>query len=156
MKSKQNPLEILQNIPYLDEDFLREIAGIDWPDAMDILRRLGRSRGGWPPVNVVETANEIIVTAAIPGLRRSADLRVELKGNILTLEGEIFSDTQALAAATVHREERRAGKFKRTVTLPVAVNIRSAIATYRQGILKIRLAKLPDQVTTLAVDFGGS
>jgi|GEM_PF-3164724 len=154
MKSKPNPFQILQHIPYLDEDFFREITGMDWPGPTDVLRCL--RQGKWPPVNIVETANQIIVTAAIPGLRQAGDVRVQLKGNILTVEGEIRPETHMLPVVTVHRQERREGKFKRTVTLPVAVNNRGGIATYRRGVLEIKLTKLLDRAEVLNVDFANS
>ncbi|MGQ9711855.1 MAG: Hsp20/alpha crystallin family protein [Desulfotomaculales bacterium] len=154
MSAKPDVFELLQKIPFLDEDFFREIADADWLDPTGVLRRLAQAR--WPPVDVAETADQIVVTVAVPGLRRPGDVRVELKGNVLTLEGEVRPATRMLPVITVHRQERREGEFKRTVTLPVAVNPRGAVATYRRGILEIRLTKLLHRAETLAVDFAGS
>jgi HSP20 family protein len=61
-----------------------------------------------------------------------------------------------LPAIKVHRQERRRGKFSRSLTLPSAVNIKSARATYQRGILEIRLAKLPGhQGEALTIDTPG-
>lgn len=156
MTRERNPFEVLKNIPYLDEDdedFLQDITGMDWPDPAGVLSRLGQ--GKWPPVDMVETAGEIIITAAIPGLHQATDVRVGLTGNILQLEGETSSELQALPAVKVHQQERRYGKFRRTVTLPVAVHSESPRASYQRGILEVRLAKFRDsQVQVLTIDFG--
>ncbi|QGP92328.1 hypothetical protein MGLY_17020 [Neomoorella glycerini] len=61
----------------------------------------------------------------------------------MQLEGEIKPDPQLLPSIMVHQQERRRGKFSGSLTLPAAVNIKSARATYQRGILEIRLAKLP-------------
>ncbi len=152
MAGKRNPFEILNNMPFLDEKFFREIAGMDWSDSRDVLNHLGRNK--WPPLNLVETTSEIIITAEIPGLEKHSDVLVELKGNTLIINGEIATEAHDLQEVKVHEEERRTGKFSRTVTLPAAINSKSAQATYRQGILEIRLTKILDnQVKSLNIDF---
>ncbi|KKM11659.1 hypothetical protein SY88_07610 [Clostridiales bacterium PH28_bin88] len=128
------------------------MTGMDWQDPAGLLSRLGQ--GKWPPLDLVETANELIVRAAIPGLERASDVRLELRGTLLTLDGEIVPETQGSAVIKVHQQERRQGKFNRTINLPVAVHSKSARATYQRGILEVRLAKiLGSQVETLTIDF---
>lgn len=152
MTRERNPFAALKNLPYLDEEFVQEITGMDWQDPTGILSRL--SQGKWPPVDVVETASEVIIAAAIPGLRQASDVRVELTGNILKLEGEVNPELQVLPVIKVHQQERRHGKFRRTITLPVAVHAENTRATYQRGILEVRLAKFRgNQVQTLTVDF---
>ncbi|MEW5762868.1 MAG: Hsp20/alpha crystallin family protein [Bacillota bacterium] len=151
MAGKYNPFDLLKNVPCLDDDFVRGIVETAWPDPTGLLKRLGGEK--WPPVNVVETETEIIVTAALPGLRQAGDVRVELKGNTLFLEGEIGPEPQLLSAVAVHLQERRQGKFSRAITLPVPVSSRSARASYRRGILEVKLAKLPGHTQTLVVEF---
>ncbi|GAF26158.1 molecular chaperone [Moorella thermoacetica Y72] len=152
MTGEYNPLEALKNIPYLDEDFFKEVTGMSWPGPAGLLNRL--TRGKWPPVDIVETAGEIIVTVALPGLRQAGDVRVELNGNILRLEGEIYPEIQLLPVVKVHQQEKKQGRFSRSVTLPVAVNSKSARATYQRGLLEIRFIKHPgSQGETLNIEF---
>ncbi|MGI9862049.1 Hsp20/alpha crystallin family protein [Moorella naiadis] len=152
MARERDPLDALKNIPYLDEDFFKDLAGIELPDPTGILGRLGR--GKWPPVDVVETAGEVIVTAAIPGLHQAGDVRVELNGSTLRLEGEVTSGLQLLPVVKVHQQERKQGKFSRTLTLPAAVNSKSARATYQRGLLEIRFLKQAGtQGETLTIEF---
>lgn len=151
MTTEYNPFEALKNIPYMDDEFIREIAQIEWPDPPAVFR--GLSKGKWPPVDVMETPTELIIIAAIPGLQQASDVRIELSGHLLKLEGEI-NLLPALSSMKVHQQEMRYGKFSRTVTLPVGVHAQNAKATYQRGILEVRLAKLRgNQVQLLTVDF---
>ncbi|BCV20286.1 Hsp20/alpha crystallin family protein [Moorella sp. Hama-1] len=152
MTRERNPLEALKNLPYLEEGFFKEVTGIDWPDPTGFFNRLGQ--GKWPPVDIVETAGEVIVTAAIPGLHQAGDVRVELNGSTLRLEGEVNPSLQLLPVVKVHQQERKQGKFSRTLTLPAAVNGKSARATYQRGLLEIRFMKQPGtQGETLNIEF---
>lgn len=148
----RNPFESLKDIPLLGEDFFKEFANINWPNPADFFGGLGQ--GKWPPLNIVETMDELVVTAAIPGLRQAGDVNIFLKGNVLTIEGEIPPEHQSFTAVKVHNQERREKKFSRTVNLPVAVDARNARATYQRGILEIRLPKLAGSYAqTVRIEF---
>lgn len=151
MGSKYNPFEILKNLPYIDEEFLREITGLNLPNTGDVFGSFGGAK--WPPVNIIETAGEIIVTAEIPGLQNNSDVTVELTGNTLKLEGETSSGFRSLESIKVHKEERRKGKFSRTVSLPAPVDNKNTWATYRYGVLEVRFKKTSDSLHRLNVDF---
>lgn len=152
MDDKRNPFEIFKNFPQFDENFLRDLAGTDWNNSASVLRNMGQSK--WPPVDIVETFNEIIITVDIPGLKRADDVTVKIRGSALTLEGEKVTDTGGLPNIKVHGQERQQGKFSRTVSLPVAVDGKYAKAAYRQGVLEIKITKLSDgQVETLKINF---
>lgn len=136
----RNPFESLKGIPFFVEEFFKEFTGRDWPLSADIFG--GVVQGKWPPLNIVETADELVVTAAIPGLQHEGDVRVFLRGNVLAIEGAVSQEPHGFAAVKVHVQERRERKFSRSVNLPVAVDARGARASYRHGILEIRLPKL--------------
>lgn len=138
MTEKWNPFDILKDIPYPDEKFFRGLSGQSWQDPLNMMGQLRREK--WPPLNLEETPGEIIVTVEIPGLRKAGDVALTVSVNTLRLEGEL-PRAEAAQETRVHRRERREGKFSRSVTLPAAVDVKSARATYRQGILEIRLAK---------------
>ncbi|AGL02359.1 Hsp20/alpha crystallin family protein [Desulfoscipio gibsoniae] len=152
MGDKHDPFEVLKHFPQFDENFLRDLASSGWNNPVDVLKNLGR--GKWPPVDIVETLNEIIITVDIPGLKRTDDVRVEVRGNNLTLNGDKVTDTGTLSNSRIHRQERQYGRFSRTISLPVAVNGKYGRATYRQGVMEIRFSKLSDdQAETLKVNF---
>lgn len=136
----RNPFESLKDIPFFIEELFKEFSENDWPLPGEFFS--GIARGKWPPLNVVETADELVVTAALPGLRHESDVSVFLKGNVLTIEGAVPPEHHGLSAVKVYVRERREKKFSRSVNLPVAVDARGSRASYRHGILEIRLPKL--------------
>lgn len=152
MDDKRNPFDIFKHLPHFDESFLRDVTGMDLKDPAGFLKSMGR--GKWPPVDIVETFSEVFVTAEIPGLKKAGDVVVKVQGNELILEGEKVTESGNSSSIKVHRQERQHGRFSRTVSLPAAVDGKYARATYRQGVLEIKLTKLSDsQVETLKVNF---
>ena len=89
-------------------------------------------------VDVLATDEAFIITAAVPGLR-AEDLKLEVLGDTVTLQGEVAApeaeDGQWLL------RERRYGQFARTLVLPVAVDGAAAEATIDSGLLTVRLPK---------------
>src|SRR4029450_5122790 len=86
--------------------------------------------GGYPPMNVFRKGEDIVMGIEGPGGRKS-DLRIEAKGNTIRIAG-----TQAVekaGKASVHRVERRAGQFDRTVTLPIEIDSDGIKAECRDG-----------------------
>lgn len=101
---------------------------------------LAQSSDLWAPaVDVEETADELILTAELPGMSRD-DIEIELEDGVLTIQGEKKEErkddgTQGLLY------ERRWGSFTRRFTLPRAVDSASITAKYDNGILSIRVPK---------------
>ena len=92
----------------------------------------------FPPVNLYETAEGLVLTAEVPGVGKE-DLEVSVHGNQVVLRGERrigYPET-----ASPHRRERRSGAFVRTVVLPRAVDPDDAEATCRNGVLTLRLGR---------------
>ncbi len=153
MSPKINPMDFLKNLPNFNGEILQDLMDMDWADPQNMLKGMGQ--GEWPPVDVVETATEVIISAALPGLQHPTDVRVNLAGSRCTLEGEVHPGFLVSPSAQVHQQEKNKGKFSRSITLPVAVNPQNASATYRCGILEIRAGKLSESpVQTLNVEFG--
>lgn len=92
-----------------------------------------------PNLDVVETNDEIIVKASLPGLK-AEDVQITVTGDTLTLRGEFKQETEN-GDATYHLRERRSGSFERTIPLPVDVQTDKAKADFENGILKITLPK---------------
>lgn len=94
--------------------------------------------GGYPPMNVFRKGEDIVIVIEVPGVRK-ADLRIEAKGNTIRIAG---SKTIAPGdKASVHRRERRAGQFDRTVTLPIEIDADRIKAECRDGILALHLPR---------------
>jgi HSP20 family protein len=96
--------------------------------------------GVHPPVNLYETGDGYVLTAELPGLRVE-DIEISIERDRLTLHGE--RRIEHPHDASVHRVERRAGAFRRTVQLPLEVDGEKVEAVYRNGVLTLRIPKAP-------------
>ena len=92
-----------------------------------------------PPIDVEETAEGFVVKADLPGVSQK-DVKVSLVGDTLILRGERRTEPSS-RDATSHRCERLAGTFERTFTLGTAVRGDQVQATFRDGVLEIRIPK---------------
>ena len=95
-------------------------------------------RGPFPSVNLYETTDGYVLTAEIPGSSRD-DLDVSVEGSRVTLSGK--RSIELPEGASVHRRERQEGSFRRTVDLPAPLDAEKAEATYRNGVLSVRVPK---------------
>jgi HSP20 family protein len=96
--------------------------------------------GSWMPVVDIYEGNEAFtLKAELPGFSKD-DVQVEIKDNVLTLQGERKRDTAA-GEAQYHRVERAYGVFRRSFRLPALVEAGKAVATLKDGVLELRLPK---------------
>jgi HSP20 family protein len=96
--------------------------------------------GTWaPPVDIHETDDALILKAELPGFSKD-DVNVEIKDNTLTLKGQ-RQDEKEVKEEQYHRRERSYGSFQRTFMLPAIVDAEKATATYKDGVLELRLPK---------------
>ncbi len=95
--------------------------------------------GDWTPaVDVYQTdAREFVIKAELPETKRE-DISVTFENNVLTLKGERKLD-QEVTRESYQRIERRYGSFSRSVTLPSTVDAGQISASYKDGVLTIRL-----------------
>jgi len=94
----------------------------------------------WMPLcDMYETRDDLYVTFELPGVREK-EVNVSITGDLLTVRGERKWEKE-LKEDTFHRLERVYGKFERSVPLPVPVQMDKVKATYRDGVLEIRLPK---------------
>jgi HSP20 family protein len=100
-----------------------------------------RTPNVFPPVNLYDTADSLVLMAEVPGVRRE-DLDVSVQGQQVVLRGQ--RSITYPEGASAHRRERQVGAFHRTVELPFVVDGSKVEATYRHGVLMLRLPK-PDQ-----------
>lgn len=98
-------------------------------------------RGVFPALNIFEEegGEAIVLKAEIPGMDRDS-LDIETLGNRVSVAGtrEIPSPEGDFR---YHRQERRSGEFRRVFRLPYEVDPDTASATYRDGVLTVRLEK---------------
>jgi len=95
----------------------------------------------WAPLaDMYETKDDLFVTLELPGLT-DKDVNVSINGDMLTVKGERRFEHD-LKDQSYYRLERVYGKFERTMPLPIAVQGDRVKATYRDGVLEIRLPKV--------------
>jgi HSP20 family protein len=94
--------------------------------------------GAYPPLNVFRKGDDCVVIAELPGVKKS-DLDIQVKGNTIRISGTKTVDYGE--KASLHRRERLAGRFDRTISLPVEVDVDRVQADYRDGILALLLPR---------------
>ena len=94
--------------------------------------------GAYPPLNVFRKDDDVVVIAEVPGVRTS-ELQLQVKGNTLRIAGT--KETPYSNQASIHRRERLAGSFDRTLTLPVEIDADRVKAECRDGILAVFLPR---------------
>jgi HSP20 family molecular chaperone IbpA len=100
-----------------------------WSEAVEILARAermhrelfrpaaGRPVPTWePPVDVLETENEVLVLVALPGVDLEK-VETMIEGACLVVAGSRMLPPE-LATAVIHRLELPQGRFERRVRLP--------------------------------------
>lgn len=97
--------------------------------------------GVFPLVNLSEDDENLYLTAELPGAAKDK-LEVSVKGDTLNLKGEVRQvDPEDGEEQTFHRRERESGSFRRTVDLPVKVNVDGVSAAFKNGILTVTMPK---------------
>lgn len=94
--------------------------------------------GGYPPLNVFRKGEDFVIITEVPGIKAS-DLGVQVKGKTIRLSGT--KSVSYPEKASLHRRERRAGRFDRTMTLPIEVDADGVKAECRDGILALFLPR---------------
>ena len=103
----------------------------------------GMSARNYPLINVSEDQDNVYVEALAPGLDPES-LEISVLRDSLRIAGEKSSISPDVKREAFHRNERSAGKFVRTVTVPTLVNGDKVTAKYSNGLLLITLPKVEE------------
>ena len=97
-------------------------------------------QGLWaPPVDIYETDEAFVLKAELPGFTKE-DVNIEVHENRLIIRGERKRETEA-KEDQYHRLERAYGRFERAFWLPTTVDAEHIQASFKNGILEMRLPK---------------
>ncbi|HBZ68761.1 MAG TPA: hypothetical protein DEP35_03015 [Deltaproteobacteria bacterium] len=102
--------------------------------------RPASSHGVYPAVNLYETADGFVLTAELPGMKLE-EIELAVHGNRLTIRGERKISYPDDGRTNLHRRERAAGQFRRAIELPLAIDSEKVEASYRNGVLLVKLPK---------------
>ena len=100
----------------------------------------GRAARRYPLVNFSEDHDHIYIEALAPGVD-PATIDLAVIRNVLTISGEKRRHPENIKPEAFHRSERAAGRFVRTIELPVEVDADRVKAEYKQGLLLVTLPK---------------
>ncbi|HMD50815.1 MAG TPA: Hsp20/alpha crystallin family protein [Bryobacteraceae bacterium] len=98
-----------------------------------------RTRPWAPAVDILETENEVILKADVPGVELK-DIDIQLENGTLTVKGERKFEKEEKNKG-FHRMERSYGSFVRIFTVPDTVDAEHVKAAYEAGVLTIILPK---------------
>ncbi|MFW6011495.1 MAG: Hsp20/alpha crystallin family protein [Desulfosalsimonas sp.] len=92
-----------------------------------------------PAVDVKEGRKHITVRAEIPGMDKK-NLDISLENGILRIEGEKRKENEE-SGENYYRRESAWGRFSRRIELPAEVDENDVEATYKRGVLSVKLKK---------------
>lgn len=108
----------------------------------DVLNRSVRGWTSWSPAaDLFETDDEYVLELELPGFSRE-DIELTLEQGILTVTGERQAEEDERRAYRVR--ERAFGRFTRSFTLPRSVDAEDVDAEFRNGVLRVTMAKTPE------------
>jgi len=87
-----------------------------------------------------------VVKTELPGIKKE-DLKISLKGDMLTIEAEKKQENTT-EDTKYYAHERHCGHYSRSVLLPTPVDADKVSATFEGGVLEIRLPKTEETKST--------
>jgi HSP20 family protein len=128
---EDNPIAALQrDMNRLFEGFWDRAGTLDWPWS------------GAAKSDVVETDGAVEVSIELPGMEMK-DIEVSVTDDALTIKGEKKVERQEEKKG-YYLSERSYGAVYRTIPLPPGVDGDKAEASFRNGVLTVRLPQTPE------------
>ena len=104
-----------------------------------------------PTADVVETANDIVIKAELPGID-AKDVDVRIENGVLSIQGQRNAEKETEDKG-FRRIERTYGTFFRSFVLPPNVEVDKIAATFVNGVLEVRMPKKEEaKPRTIKVD----
>lgn len=111
-----------------------------------------RERAWSPQMDIYETHEEIFIRAEIAGVSKE-NLEVEVNSKAVRVFGQ-RNEQPRVQNASYRLAEIQYGRFERILLLPSPIDTEVVSASYQNGFLEIRLAKLPFETTRKVPVFG--
>lgn len=92
-----------------------------------------------PPTELSENDKSYFLSIDLPGMKKE-DIKIEVLDNSLVISGERHSE-QKTDTDGYQRTEKTYGSFKRSFSLPKAVNTENIQALHQHGVLEITIPK---------------
>ena len=107
--------------------------GFEWPIEYELPTRI-------PYVDVIDSGNEYVVKAELPGLKRET-LKIDVGTNELSLAADSDVEREEKGKTYLHRE-RAFSTFRRNIGFAESIDTEKASVKMNEGILEIKLPKL--------------
>lgn len=137
--------QLVRRDPFRMEPFFREFGDIArrFNRVFDLEPEGGEMFSGWyPVVDIFDKGNELVLQAELAGVKKEEiDIRVE--NNVLLLHGERKREHE-MKEEQYYRSERSYGAFTRSFTLPATVDPKKIEASFKDGILTVRMPKVEE------------
>lgn len=91
-------------------------------------------------LDLAELDGSYTVKAEIPGVRKE-DIDVRVEGNQVTISAEVKTEKEEKKDGRILRQERQQGYASRSFTLACPVDEAKVDASYKDGILELKLPK---------------
>ncbi len=111
---------------------------LDASRTSDWLARGPSGTGSYPPLNIFRQGHDFVVVTELPGIRRD-EVNIQVQGDRIRIAGRKAIDYGE--AASLHRRERLAGSFDRTIAVPIEIDADRVKAEYRNGVLALHLTR---------------
>ncbi len=95
-------------------------------------------RGVYPAVNVFKDHDGYVLRMEVPGMSPES-LDIQTESRTIKISGK--REQAAKEGASFHRRERSAGSFSRSLHLPEDADPARSTATYKSGVLTVRIPK---------------
>lgn len=92
-----------------------------------------------PTLDVADKRKHLEVTVELPGMDAD-DVEVDVRDGALVIRGEKALEESGEEEG-FYRTERSFGAFERTIPLPAEVDVERTEATFKKGVLKVKLPK---------------
>jgi HSP20 family protein len=92
--------------------------------------------GSFPPINIFRKNDDFVLIAEVPGINKS-DLDLQVKDRTIRISGT--KAVKYTENASLHRRERLAGRFDRSIALPFEIDPDGVKAECGDGILALSL-----------------
>uniref|UniRef100_A0A7C3E2S6 Hsp20/alpha crystallin family protein n=1 Tax=Gracilinema caldarium TaxID=215591 RepID=A0A7C3E2S6_9SPIR len=93
-----------------------------------------------PSVDLVETNDGYTLMVDLPGVDKK-DINLTVENNVITIEGEKNETKETKDKKRFFRKETWEGSFRRTISLPVAVDPDKVKAELKNGVLTVSIGK---------------
>lgn len=124
------------------DDFLGRRMRPWWPERWSLPAVLEISS---PTVDLYEDKDDIVVKAELPGMDKD-NIEVNLTDHTLTIKGEKKKEGE-VKEENYYKSERSYGSFVRTLELPKEVHADKVKASFKNGVLEVRLPKTEEAKT---------